>query len=59
MFSRWVVSMAAAFAGAVLVLFVLLFNDRVDRTTASVDPSGDAPDASLTPASEAGVPAVT
>ena len=49
----------AAFAGAVLVLFVLLFNDRVDRTTASVDPSGDAPDASLTPASEAGVPAVT
>ena len=49
----------AAFAGAVLVLFILLFNDRVDRTATSVDPSGDAPDASLTPAPEAGVPVVT
>ena len=49
----------AAFAAAVLVLFVLLFNDRVDRSGASVGPHADAPDASLTPAPEPGVPAVS
>ena len=48
----------AAFAGAVLVLFVVLFNDRVDRSEVSATPAADAPDASLTPASEAGVPVV-
>ena len=49
----------AAFAGAVLVLFVLLFNDRVDRGAETVRPEGDAPGASLTPAPEPGVPAAT
>jgi len=48
----------AAFAAAVLVLFVLLFHDRVDRGEATVRPEADAPDASLNPAPEAGVPAV-
>jgi nucleoside transporter len=48
----------AVFAAAVLVLFILLFNDRVDRSEVSATPAADAPDASLTPASEAGVPAV-
>ena len=49
----------AAFAGIVLVLFIALFNDRVDRTGETVEPHADAPDASLTPAPEAGVPAVS
>ena len=49
----------AAFAGVILVLFVFLFNDRVDRSAVTVDPEADAPDASLTPAPEAGVPAVS
>ena len=35
----------AAFAAAVLVLFVLLFHDRVDRGEATVRPEADAPDA--------------
>jgi len=37
----------AAFAAAVLVLFVLLFHDRVDRGEATVRPEADAPDARL------------
>ena len=49
----------AVFAGVVLVLFVLLFNDRVDRTAETVRPHADAPDASLTPAPEPGIPAVS
>ena len=49
----------AGFAGLVLVGFVLLFNDRVDREGETVHPEADAPDASLTPAPEAGVPAVS
>ncbi len=47
----------AGFAAVVLVLFIVLFHDRVDRGTEAVTPSADAPDASLTPAPEAGVPA--
>jgi MFS family permease len=49
----------AAFAAGVLILFILLFNDRVDRSMATVAPHADAPDASLTPAPEAGMPAVS
>jgi nucleoside transporter len=49
----------ALFAAGVLVVFLLLFHDRVDRAGTSVEPHADAPGASLTPASEAGVPAVT
>ena len=45
----------AGFAAVVLVLFVLLFHDRVGRAPSRV--SADAPGAALTP--EAGVPAVT
>ncbi len=48
----------AAFAAAVLVLFILLLNDRVERGQATVPPESDAADASLNPAPEAGVPAV-
>ena len=44
----------AAFAGVVLLLFIVFFNDRVDRSEVSVTPSADDPDASLTPATEAG-----
>ena len=49
----------AGFAALVLVLFVAFFHDRVDRSAVTVTPEGDAPDASLTPASEAGVPVVS
>ncbi|MDT0630258.1 MFS transporter [Rubrivirga litoralis] len=49
----------AGFAAIVLVLFVAFFHDRVDRSAVTVTPEGDAPDASLTPASEAGVPVVS
>ena len=49
----------AAFAGVVLALFLLLFHDRVDRSAETAAPRADAPGASLTPATEAGVPAVT
>lgn len=49
----------AVFAAVVLVLFVAFFHDRVDRSAVTVTPEGDAPDASLTPASEAGVPVVS
>ena len=49
----------AAFAAAVLVLFVFFFHDRVDRSAETAQPHADAPGASLTPATEAGVPAVT
>ena len=48
----------AAFAGIILLLFVVLFNDRVDRAAVTVEPHADEPDASLTPAPESGVPAV-
>ena len=49
----------AVFAGVVLVLFMILFNDRVDRSEVTVEPHADAPGASLTPATEAGVPVVS
>ena len=49
----------AAFAAVVLVLFVLLFNDRVDRSAETARPHADAPDAPLTPISDPGVPAVS
>ena len=49
----------AGFAALVLVLFLVLFNDRVDRSAATVAPEADAPSASLTPSTEAGVPVVT
>ena len=49
----------AAFAGLVLLAFIALFNDRVDRGAETVRPESDAPEASLTPAPEAGVPVVT
>ena len=44
----------AAFAGAVLVLFILFFHDRVDRSAEAA-----ALDASDAPAPEAGIPAVS
>ena len=49
----------AAFAGLVLLLFVLFFHDEVDRSAETVAPSADAPGASLTPLPEAGVPSTT
>jgi nucleoside transporter len=48
----------AAFAGVVLVLFIVLFHDRVDRSAETGTPHADAPSTPLSPA-EAGVPAVT
>lgn len=47
----------ATFAAAVLVLFIFLFHDRVDRDAEAVTPAADEPDASLTPVSDPGVPA--
>ncbi|MEM1057325.1 MAG: MFS transporter [Bacteroidota bacterium] len=49
----------AVFAGVVLLAFIALFNDRVDRGGETVAPEADAPEATLTPAPEAGVPAVS
>lgn len=50
----------AVFAAVVLVLFIFLFNDRVDRSeVTTVEPAADAPSASLTPATEAAVPAIS
>ncbi|MEM1118696.1 MAG: MFS transporter, partial [Bacteroidota bacterium] len=49
----------ALFAGVVLLLFIALFNDRVDDADETDEPHVDAPPASLTPAPEAGVPVAT
>ncbi|MEM7789291.1 MAG: MFS transporter, partial [Bacteroidota bacterium] len=49
----------ALFAGVVLLLFIVLFNDRVDDADETDEPHVDAPPASLTPAPEAGVPVAT
>ncbi len=49
----------AGFAAVVLVLFVLLFHDRVDRSAVTTRPHADQLDNSLTPISDPGVPAVT
>ncbi len=49
----------AGFAALILILFIVFFNDRVDRDPVTGQPHADAPDASLTPAPEAGVPVVS